>query len=112
MDRLDIELYAERLARHAERTADDLADARLRAAWWELEQDARSCLVAADVARLEGLGLLIPAPAAAAVERGVAERARDLAAIHRLQAIVERQRAAARQVVTGERAISRPPSPS
>ena len=26
MDRLDVELYAERLARHAERAADDLAD--------------------------------------------------------------------------------------
>ena len=50
MDRLDLELYAERLARHAERTADDLADARLREAWWELEQTARPQLTAADVA--------------------------------------------------------------
>jgi len=111
MDRLDIELYAERLARHAERTADDLADARLREAWWELEQEVRGSLTAADVARLEGLGLLIPPPVAAAIGRSVEERARDLAAIHRLQALIERQRAAARQA-GGERAISRPPSSS
>lgn len=111
MDRLDLELYAERLARHAERTADDLADARLREAWWELEQDARTQLTAADVARLEGLGLLLAPPAAAAVGRSVAERTRDLSAIHRLQAIVERQRAAVRQA-GGEMAIRRPPSSS
>ena len=112
MDRLDIELYAERLARHAERTADDLADARLREAWWELEQKARRGLTAADVARLEGLGLLLSPPLAAAIGRGVVERTRDLTAIHRLQAIVERQRAAAHQAVSGEMAISRPPSSS
>ena len=110
MDRLDLELYAERLARHAERTADDLADARLREAWWELEQAARPQLTAADVARLEGLGLLIAPPVAAVLGRTVAERARDLTAIHRLQAIVEAQRAARRQVVTGEIATSSPPS--
>jgi hypothetical protein len=44
--------------------------------------------------------------------RTVAERARDLTAIHRLQAIVEAQRAARRQVVTGEIATSSPPSSS
>ncbi len=111
MDRLDIELYAERLARHAERAADDLADARLREAWWQLEQDVRGGLTAGDAARLEGLGLLISPPAAAVVARSVAERTRDLAAIHRLQTLVEGQRAAVRQA-GGERAISRPPSSS
>ena len=62
MDRLDVELYAERLARQA--------------------------------------------------ERAVRERACDLAAVQRLQALVERARAEARQVVTGAIATSRPPSPS
>lgn len=111
MDRLDLELYAERLARHAERAADDLADARLRETWWELEQTARPDLTVADAARLEGLGLLISPPTAAVIARAVEERRRDLAAIHRLQAVVERQRAAARQA-GGERAISSPPSSS
>jgi hypothetical protein len=80
MDRLDVELYAERLARHAERAADDLADARLREAWCELERGVRATLGAADCARLEALGVLTPTDAAAAVGR---------AAIHRLQVAVE-----------------------
>jgi hypothetical protein len=108
MDRLDVELYAERLARHAERAADDLADARLRQAWCDLERELREGLAAADVARLEGIGLLMPAASAAAVDRAVQERTRDLEAIHRLQAAVERSR----QVVTGAIAIMRPPSSS
>ena len=112
MDRLDVELYAERLARHAERAADDLADTRLRAAWCELERDLRRGLDEADAARLEGLGLLLPPPAADAVARAVAERTRDLQAIQRLQAAVERRRAEARQVVTGAIATRRPPSSS
>ena len=108
MDRLDVELYAERLARHAERAADDLADARLRQAWCDLERELREGLAAADVARLEAIGLLLPPSAAAASDRAVQERARDLAAIHRLQAAVERSR----QVVTGAMASRRPPSSS
>jgi len=39
MDRLDLELYAERLARLVTCAADDLADARLRLAWAELEDE-------------------------------------------------------------------------
>lgn len=112
MDRLDIELYAERLARHVERAADALADARLREAWWELESAARPSLALLDAERLETLGLLLTPTTASAIMRSVGERAKDLAAIHRLQAIVERQRAEARQGVIGVTATSSPPSPS
>ena len=112
MDRLDIELYAERLARHVERAADELADARLREAWWELESAARPSLSARDVERLETLGLLLTPPVASTITRSVGERVADLAAIHRLQAIVEQQRAEVRQVQTGVTTTSSPPSSS
>ena len=112
MDRLDVELYAERLARQAERAAADLADARLLAAWHELERGLRDDLPTADALRLERLGLLLAPAAGDDAERAVRERACDLAAVQRLQALVERARAEARQVVTGAIATSRPPSPS
>ena len=99
MDRLDIELYAERLARQRE-------------AWWELESAARPSLSARDVERLETLGLLLTPPVASTITRSVGERVADLAAIHRLQAIVEQQRAEARQVQTGVTTTSSPPSSS
>ncbi|MSO47333.1 MAG: hypothetical protein EXQ67_04510 [Thermoleophilia bacterium] len=112
MDRLDIELYAERLARHAQRAADELADARLREAWWELESAARLSLSPSDAERLEALGLLLAPPTASSIRRGVGERVADLAAIHGLQVIVERQRAESRQGAIGVTATSNPPSVS
>lgn len=112
MDRLDVELYAERLARLVQRAADDLADARLRQAWCDLERGLRGDLDGADAARLEALGVLRPATAVDAVDRAVRERADDLAALQRLQAGVERRRAGARQVVTGAIAMRSPPSSS
>ena len=112
MDRLDIELYAERLARHVERAADELADARLRQAWWELESAARQSLSVRDAERLEALGLLLTPTTADTIRRSVGERVDDLAAIHRLQVIVERQRVEARQLQTGVTATSSPPSAS
>ncbi|MGI9117796.1 MAG: hypothetical protein ACR2JV_09230 [Gaiellales bacterium] len=113
MDRLDVELYAERLARHVEWAADELADARLRAAWLELEHEARTRVDARDWRRLEELGIVMPEAAAGAVDRAVAERTRDLAVLHRLQAIVERRRAGARQATgSGAIATSSPPSSS
>ena len=42
VDRLDLELYADRLARHADRLADEIAAARLRLSWQLIEHDARS----------------------------------------------------------------------
>ncbi len=110
MDRLDVELYAERLSRHAARAADDLADARLRLAWCELERDVRQVLAATDVERLRRLGVLTDAGRDDVVAGNVIERSEDLAAIARLQSLVERRRADGCQ--TGVTARSRPPSSS
>ncbi len=76
MDRLDMELYADRLARDAQRVADELAAARLRLAWAEFEVAARDWLGGDDSRMLEAIGVLRdrhrrrrgagrPAPAAA-----------------------------------------------
>jgi hypothetical protein len=91
MDRLDLELYADRLARHADRLGDDVATARLRLAWAELERRARGELRAGDALRLEALGVLQPATTGAE-ERTLIERRRtQLDALQRLQAFVERE---------------------
>ncbi len=95
MDRLDLELYAERLARHVERAADDLADARLRCAWAELERDVEQVLDPRDIDRLRALGVVLDRAVAEAAARSVRERAEDLAAMQRLQAVVECRRAGA-----------------
>lgn len=88
MDRLDVELYADRVARHAERLADDLSAARLRLAWAELEAAARAELPAADALVLEAIGVLGATPVGDD-EHLVARRRRQLEALGRLQAIVE-----------------------
>ncbi len=112
MDRLDIELYIERLTRYAARAADELADARLRQAWCELERDARPSLSPADTERLEAIGLLVSPASVVTTACCVVERGDDLAAIHRLQIVVERIRTEARQLAAGATATRRPPSPS
>jgi len=110
MDRLDLELYSERLSRHAQRAADALADARMHRSWLELDGEAERLLEPAETARLRALGLMVDERAAQAIERSVEERVLDLAAIVRLQALVERLRCEERQA--GATAISRPPSAS
>ena len=73
MPRIELELYADRLARHAERLRDDVDGARLRLAWAELEGRVRAELGARDAAVLEALGVLVAVDAAA---RAAAARAR------------------------------------
>ena len=58
MHRIDLELYADRLAQHALRLSDDLSAARLRIAWGALEADARPALGARRAALLEAVGVL------------------------------------------------------
>lgn len=112
MDRLDFELYAERLTHYSERAADDLADARLHQSWIAFEVGVRRHLAPLDVARLSTIGLLTDQHAAARAERSVNERSDDLIAIHHLQTIVERLRVEQAQVERGVTASSRPPSSS
>jgi hypothetical protein len=97
MDRLDVELYADRVARHAERLADEVAAARLRLAWAALEGAARGELAAGDALVLEAIGVLgtvVIADDEALIHR----RRRQLEALDRLQAIVEQRLAELRPV--------------
>jgi hypothetical protein len=96
VDRLDLELYADRVARHAARLADDLAAARLRLAWVELEAGARAELPAGDALVLEAIGVL-GAGGQDDDEALIARRQRQLEALGRLQAIVEERLEALRR---------------
>jgi len=88
MRRIDLELYADRLSRHAERLCDDAEGARMRIAWVGLERRARELMVAHDAALLEALGVFTGADERA--ERRLLERrVRQLGALERLQAVVE-----------------------
>ena len=90
MARLELELYADRLARHAERLRDDIDGARLRIAWGGIEAVARAELGSRDVAVLEALGALVQ-PDAATERRLLERRIRQLECVERLQALVERE---------------------
>jgi hypothetical protein len=90
MPRIEIELYADRLSRHAERLRDDLEGARMRLAWLRLEQDARAQLGARDSAVLEALGVLSGSDEQAE-RRLIDRRLRQLEVIERFQAMVERE---------------------
>jgi hypothetical protein len=90
VSRIELELYADRLARQAERLRDDIDGARLRLAWSGLEQRVRPELGARDTAVLEALGVLVTVDDAA--ERRLLERRlAQLGALERLQALVERE---------------------
>jgi hypothetical protein len=89
MTRIEIELYAERLSRHAERLRDDL-DGRMRLAWLDLERSARDELGARDAAVLESLGVLTGTDEAGE-RRLVDRRLRQLEVVERFQALVERE---------------------
>jgi hypothetical protein len=90
MPRIELELYADRLARHAERLRDDVDGARLRLVWEELEARVLAELGARDAAVLEALGALVAVDAAG--ERRLLERRlRQLQALERLQSLVERE---------------------
>jgi hypothetical protein len=89
MDRLDLELYADRLARHSDRLSDDLEAARLRMSWAVLEQDARAALGARRTALLEAVGVLAGEASGDDDAALVARRRQQLAALEALQAHVE-----------------------
>ncbi len=92
MDRLDLELYAERLGAYRERILDALADARMREGWRDFEADARIALTASEVTRLEQMGVLARPDCPVDSRDEVRERTADLAALDRLLVRVERER--------------------
>ena len=89
MDRLDLELYADRLARHADRLADEIAAARLRLAWQQLERDARERIGSARSAVLEAVGVLASPSDDGGDARLIERRESQLGAIGELAAYVE-----------------------
>ncbi len=89
MDRLDLELYADRLARHADRLSDDLEAARLRMAWAVLEHDARAALGARRAALLEAVGVMADDGTGDDDAALIARRRQQLGALEALQAHVE-----------------------
>jgi hypothetical protein len=94
MDRLDLELYADRLARHAARLSDDLEAARLRIAWSVLERDARAALGARRASLLEAVGVLADDVTSSDDAALVARRRQQLGALEALQSHVEMRIAA------------------
>jgi hypothetical protein len=100
MSRIELELYADRVAHHAERLRDDVDGARLRLAWAAIEGRVRAELGAHDAAVLEALGVLVAVDDAG--ERRLLERRlRQLRALERLQALIERELAEARPAEQG-----------
>lgn len=89
MDRLDLELYADRLARHADRLSDDLEAARLRMAWAVLEHDARAALGARRAALLAAVGVMADDGTGDEDAALIARRRQQLGALEALQAHVE-----------------------
>ena len=112
--RLETELYADRLARQAERLRDDVDGARLRLAWARLERLARDELAAADRCLLEALGIWSEVDEQAE-QRLIERRLQQLAALERLQALVERELASLSEAGADRSGASdarRPPSSS
>ncbi len=97
MDRLDLELYADRIARHADRLNDELGAARLRLSWNAFEARSRERLGPEDTLLLESIGVLVTCDEES--DRTMARRReRQLAALGRLQVMVEESLSALRAV--------------
>jgi hypothetical protein len=109
--RIELELYAERLSRQADRLSDDVDGARMRIAWAQLEARARERLSSADMCVLDALGVFTGAEEAAE-RRLISRRVRQLEALRRFQALVEAELAAARAArpQRGAMQTSSPPS--
>lgn len=85
---LDLHLYKERLDRHAERAASDLADARLAAAWCDIDDKLRMGLSDADQRVLDVIGVLSNDDRRATCEATAAHCVVVLKALHGAQRIV------------------------
>ena len=99
-DRLDLELYLDRLARHEDRLCDEIAAARMRLVWARLERDCADELTNAERAFLEAVGVI------ATHEQGdettlIARRARQIEAIRHLRSLVEERLAQVQRYENG-----------
>ena len=104
MHRIELELYADRLCRHAERLRDEIDGARTRITWARLEHGARDELGGRDAAVLEALGVFAGVDELA--ERRLTRPARTATGVvERYQVLVER-------VLSEASDASRPPSSS
>ena len=104
MGRIELELYADRLSRHAERLRDDIDGARTRLAWGRFEASARDRLASRDLQLLEAIGVWTSVDELAE-RRLVERRLRQLEAVEKLQSLVEEALVAAIDA-------SKPPSSS
>jgi hypothetical protein len=82
MARIELELYADRISRHAERLRDDVDGARMRLVWARFEAGAR------DLQLLEAIGVWAGVDEQAE-QRLLQRRLRQLAAVEKLQSLVE-----------------------
>jgi hypothetical protein len=87
-DRLDLELYGDRLARHPARLTEEISAARLRLASYSLEREAHRELGAAAWAQLEAIGVISSEPSNGD-EALVTRRLSQLAALTELVEFVE-----------------------
>lgn len=90
MTRIELELYAERIARHAERLRDEIEGARIHVSWSRFEHGARERLGVRDSAMLDGLGVFVGLDEEAE-RRLIERRLRQLRAVERLQSLVEQE---------------------
>lgn len=87
--RLEVDLYIDRLDRHAARLADDLAAARLREVWRSIDSEARRSCTAYELEALEAVGVIEPATIHPEDNELIKRRVGQLAAVERLRAVAE-----------------------
>jgi hypothetical protein len=104
-NRLALETYADRLARHRDRLADDLDAAHLRIRWQAYERQACRQLTQQQVRVLTDAGVIVSSPDELDDRRLVQRRREQLAALSDLQRLVER--AIEAHLPSGERSEGR-----
>ena len=87
-DRLDLELYLDRLSRHEDRLCDEVAAARLRISWARLERECADEMTSVETSLLSAVGV-IASPDNGDESALIARRARQIEAIRRMRELVE-----------------------
>ena len=87
-ERLDLELYLDRLVRHEQRLCDEVCAARMRIVWTQLERELADELTSVEENLLQAVGVITPHNQGDETAL-IARRARQIGAIRRLQSLVE-----------------------